>query len=188
MAAILNAGLVLDWARTVFHVEWPVLYQSAMDVPPGSLGVTFVPHLVGERTPHVDSGAHARWSGIALHHRREHLLKAVLEGVAFALREAMEQLEASGIPVTELHLAGGGTVDAAWRQLLADVLGKPLRATSSWAGAARGAALLAGVCAGVYKTVNHTPALGLSTDLAVEPGPRAEEYAALYQRHRSMQP
>ncbi|HLB77685.1 MAG TPA: xylulokinase, partial [Candidatus Dormibacteraeota bacterium] len=145
MAAILNAGLALDWARTVFQIEWPVLYRSAEEVPPGAGGVTFVPHLVGERTPHRGSGADARWSGIALHHRREHLLKAVLEGVAFALREAMEQLEAAGIPVAQLRLAGGGAVDAAWRQLLADVLGKPLIATPSRVGSARGAALLAGV-------------------------------------------
>jgi xylulokinase len=182
MAAILNAGLALDWARTVFAVEWPVLYGTAGEVPPGAGGVTFVPHLVGERTPHLESGADARWSGIALHHRREHLLKAVLEGVAFALREAMEKLEAAGIPVTELHLAGGGAVDGAWRQLLADVLGKPLIATPSWVGSARGAALLAGVCAGVYKAVTDSPATHLRTEVVAEPGPRADEYAALYHR------
>ncbi len=182
MAAILNAGLALDWARTVFQIEWPVLYRSAEEVPPGAGGVTFVPHLVGERTPHRGSGADARWSGIALHHRKEHLLKAVLEGVAFALREAMEQLEAAGIPVAELRLAGGGAVDAAWQQLLADVLGKPLIATPSWVGSARGAALLAGVSAGVYKSIRDTPAGDPRTELAAEPGPRADEYTALYQR------
>lgn len=186
MAAILNAGLALDWARAVFQVEWPVLYGSAVEVPPGAGGVTFVPYLVGERTPHLDSRTHARWSGIALHHRKEHLLKAVLEGVAFALREAMEQLEAAGIPVAQLHLAGGGAVDAAWRQLLADVLGKPLIATSSWVGSARGAALLAGVCTGVYATVSDSPAADLGTEVVAEPGPRADEYATLYQRR--MQP
>jgi xylulokinase len=110
------------------------------------------------------------------------LLKAVLEGVAFALREAMEKLEAAGIPIAELHLAGGGAVDGAWRQLLADVLGKPLIATPSWVGSARGAALLAGVCAGVYKAVTDSPATDLRTEVVAEPGPRADEYAALYHR------
>jgi xylulokinase len=182
MAAILNAGLALDWARTVFQVEWPVLYRSAGEVPPGAGGVSFVPNLVGERTPARDARADARWSGIALHHRREHLLKAVLEGVAFALREALEQLESAGIPVAELQLAGGGAVDGAWRQMLADVLGKPLIATPSWVGSARGAALLAGVSAGVYTGIGDTPAGDLRTKVVAEPGPRADEYAALYQR------
>ena len=98
------------------------------------------------------------------------------------MREAMERLEAAGIPVVELRLAGGGAVDGAWRQLLADVLGKPLRATPSWVGSARGAALLAGVSAGIYKGISDSPAGDLSTAVVAEPGARANEYAALYQR------
>jgi xylulokinase len=102
--------------------------------------------------------------------------------VAFALREALEQLESAGIPVAELQLAGGGAVDGAWRQMLAEVLGKPLIATPSWVGSARGAALLAGVSAGVYTGIGDTPAGDLRTKVVAEPGPRADEYAALYQR------
>src|SRR5216684_2716572 len=102
MAAILNAGLALDWVQKLFGVDWNALYGSAAQVPAGSGGVSFFPYLVSERTPRPQSGTRARWSGIELHHRREHLLKAALEGVAFALREAMEALEATGIPIADL--------------------------------------------------------------------------------------
>lgn len=185
MAATLNAGLALDWVRRLFNVEWDALYAGALRVPPGAGGVTFDPYLVGERTPHSDANARARWSGMALHHGREHLFRAALEGVAFALREAMEALEATGVPASELLLAGGGTEGARWRQLLADVLNKRLLAVTSPAGAARGAALLAGVSAGIYKTSEDTAAVRVQYELAVEPGPESDQYAKLYERYKS---
>ena len=182
MAAILNAGLTLDWVRRLFGVEWDVLYGSIEQVPPGAGGVTFIPYLVGERIRRSDAGARACWLGLALHHGREHMLKAALEGVAFALREAMETLEATGISIAELNLAGGGATNQAWRQLLADALGKRLLAVDSPAGAARGAALLAGVAAGTYSSVHETAALGPSFELVAEPGARAEAYSALHRQ------
>jgi xylulokinase len=181
MAAILNAGLALDWVRGLFEVGWDELYASAELVPAGAGGVSFLPYLVGERTPRLAS-ARARWSGIALHHVREHLFKAALEGVAFALREAMEGLEATEISIADLQLAGGGAVNQAWRQLLADVLGKRLLASGSPAGAARGAALLAGVAAGTYVSVQETAALGPRSELVAEPGADAKAYSTLYQK------
>jgi xylulokinase len=181
MAAILNGGLGLDWVRRIFGVEWDELYGSIDLVPAGAGGVSFLPYLVGERTPRL-AGARARWSRIALHHRREHLLKAALEGVAFALREAMESLEATGISVADLRLAGGGAANQAWRQLLADVLGKRLVAGDSPAGAARGAALLAGVAAGTYGSAQETAGLGPRYELAAEPGANAEAYSTLYRK------
>ena len=87
-----------------------------------------------------------------------------------ALREAMESLEAAGISITELHLSGGGAANLSWRQLLADVLGKRLLAGESTAGAARGAALLGGLAAGIYKSVDETAALAPRYDPAAEPG------------------
>jgi xylulokinase len=182
MAAILNAGLALDWVQKLFGVDWNVLYGSAVQVPAGSGGVSFFPYLVSERTPRPQSGTRARWSGIELHHRREHLLKAALEGVAFALREAMEALEATGIPIADLQLAGGGAADKSWRQILADVLGKRLLAAGSPASAARGAALLGGLAAGKFKSFDDTAALTLQITVAAEPGPEANEYSRLYER------
>lgn len=182
MAAILNAGLALDWVQTLFGVEWSALYGSAAQVPPGSGGVSFYPYLVSERTPRPDSRTRACWSGIELHHRREHLLKAALEGVAFALREKMEALEATGIAMADLQLGGGGAVDKSWRQMLADVLGKRLLAVDSPAGAARGAALLGGLAAGTFKSFDETAALKMRVTAAAEPGPHADEYSRLYKR------
>jgi xylulokinase len=97
----------------------------------------------------------------------------------------MERLDAVGISASELHLAGGGTADQAWRQLLADVLGKRLLAVTSPAGAARGAALLAGWSAGVYAGANELAALAPRYELVAEPGPPADEYSTLYRKYRA---
>ncbi len=180
MAAILNAGLALDWVGRLFGVDSEDLHGSAERIPAGSGGVSFFPYLVAERTAHIDAGA--CWTGVGLQHGKEHLLKAALEGVAFALREAMEALEATGISPADLQLAGGGTVNQHWRQMLADVLGRRLLAIDSPAGSARGAALLAGVAAGTFKTLNETSALMMRTDLVAVPGADADEYSRLYER------
>ena len=108
MAAIQNAGLALEWVRKVLGVSWKDVYEEAFAVPPGSGGVTFLPYLSGERTPRFDPGARGAWTGLGLDHTRGHLLRAALEGVAFALREGLEALEDLGISAPELRLAGGG--------------------------------------------------------------------------------
>jgi xylulokinase len=186
MAAILNAGLALDWVRRLFGVDSEELHESAARVPAGSGGVSFFPYLVAERTAHFDAGA--CWSGVRLQHGKEHLLKAALEGVAFALREAMEALDATGISPADLQLAGGGTVDQHWRQMLADVLGRRLFAVDSPAGSARGAALLGGLAAGTYKTLDETAALTMRADMVAEPGADANEYSRLYERWKETNP
>src|SRR3712207_1652870 len=127
MAAVQNAGLALEWARKVLNVSWDEAYAEAFSVPPGAEGVVFLPYLSGERTPHFDPSARGAWIGLGLDHGRAHLLRATLEGVAFALREGLEALEEAGTPVPGLGLAGGGTVREPWRNLLADVLRHPLR-------------------------------------------------------------
>jgi xylulokinase len=188
MAAILNAGLALDWVRTLFGVGWGALYGSIAQVPPGAAGVSFLPYVVKERVPRLRADAGASWSGIGLQHGRAHLFKSALEGVAFALREAMEALEATGLSATELQLAGGGTASQPWRQMLADVLGKRLLVVDSPESAARGAALLGGLAAGIFKSLDETAALTIRTDLAAEPGPDADEYRRLYERWKEKNP
>jgi xylulokinase len=182
MAAILNAGLALDWVRRLFGIDWEAFYRSAAQVPAGSDGACFLPYLVAERTPHLGTAEGASWSGIGLHHRSEHLIKASLEGVAFALREAMEALEATGVSMADVQLAGGGAVDKHWRQMLADVLGVRLLAVDSQSGAARGAARLGGLAAGTFKSFNDAAALTLHAEVAAQPGPDADEYSSLYAR------
>src|SRR5215216_7569588 len=109
MAAVQNVGLALEWVRKVIGVSWKDVYEEAFVVPQGSGGITFLPYLSGERTPRFDPGARGAWTGLGLDHTRGHLLRAALEGVAFALREALEALEDLGTIVPELRLAGGGT-------------------------------------------------------------------------------
>lgn len=108
MAAMQNAGLVLEWVRQVLGLSWDEAYQEAFSVAAGSEGLCFLPYLTGERTPHLDPKARGSWAGLGLGHTRAHLMRSALEGVAFAIRQGMEALEAAGTAIAELRLAGGG--------------------------------------------------------------------------------
>jgi len=195
MAAIQNAGLALEWARKMLGVSWSEVYNEAFAVPPGSGGVTFLPYLSGERTPRFDPGARGAWTGLGLDHTRGHLLRAALEGVAFALREGLEALEDLGGDDAELRLAGGGASGAGggsgdpWRQLLADVLGRPLWLLPdeiSAVASARGAAFLAGLASGVYSTAGDTLSLTPEPERSIHPGDA--EYEAAYERYKELYP
>ena len=192
MAAVQNAGLALEWVRKVLDVSWKEVYEEAFAVPPGSGGVTFLPYLSGERTPRFDPGARGVWTGLGLDHTRGHLLRAALEGVAFALREALETLEDLGTIAPELRLAGGGTGGGSgepWRQLLADVLGRPLwllPGEISSVASARGAAFLAGLASGVYPAAEDTLPLTPEPESPIRPGEPAYETA--YERYTELYP
>lgn len=191
MAAVQNAGLALEWARSVLGASWDEVYEEAFAVPPGANGVSFLPYLSGERTPHFDPGARGAWTGLGLDHTRGHLLRAALEGVAFGLREGVEALEAAGTEIPALRLAGGGTAKEPWRQLLADVLARPLRLLPddvAGTASARGAALLAGVACGAYETVEQTLSLAPELQESVEPGAGSQHYEEAYQRYRELYP
>jgi xylulokinase len=176
-------------------VSWSEVYEEAFAVPPGSGGVTFLPYLSGERTPRFDPGARGAWTGLGLDHTRGHLLRAALEGVAFALREGLEALEDLGGADAELRLAGGGASGAGgapgdpWRQLLADVLGRSLWLLPdeiSAVASARGAAFLAGLASGVYSSTGDTLALTPEPRRSIHPG--AADYEAAYERYKGLHP
>jgi xylulokinase len=192
MAAVQNAGLALEWVRKVFGVSWNDVYEEAFEVPPGSGGVAFLPYLSGERTPRFDPDARGAWTGLGLDHTRGHLLRAALEGVAFALREAVEALEDLGTIVSGLRLAGGGAGGASgtlWRQLLADVLGRPLWLLPdeiASVASARGAAFLAGLASGVYPTAEDTLRLTPEPKTLIRPGEPA--YEPIYERYKELYP
>ena len=157
MAAIQNAGLALEWVRKVLGVSWKDVYEEAFAVPPGSGGVTFLPYLSGERTPRFDPGARGAWTGLGLDHTRGHLLRAALEGVAFALREALEALEDLGISCPRTaprrrrnrRRLGRTLASTTGRRARPSVVGCLPEEISSVA-SARGAAFLAGLASGVY--------------------------------------
>lgn len=182
MGAVLNGGLALDWVRTALGASWAELY-SAAGHPGGPTAPVFVPHLVGERTPHLDPGLRASWSGLELSHTRTDLLRAALEGVAHTLRDALDALPGAGGD-EPLRLAGGGTQDPAWRQLLADVLERPLRATSTSGASSRGAAVLGAVAAGATTTDRvrdaWSPPLGPVVEPRAGSGPAAAQRRERY--------
>ncbi|HEY9846558.1 MAG TPA: xylulokinase [Candidatus Caenarcaniphilales bacterium] len=188
LAAIQNAGLALEWVRGILGLSWRQVYTQAFCVPPGCEGLIFLPYLTGERTPHLDPCVRGAWVGLGLHHTQVHLMRAALEGVAFALRQGLEALEATGLKAAQLRLAGGGTVEMPWQQLLSDVLRKPLYATTVAAASARGAALLAGIGIGVYTDANATSQLAPSPVLAATPQSVDSALEEAWLRYQSLYP
>jgi xylulokinase len=172
MAAVLNGGLALDWVRRLLAASWTELYGAAA-TPPSADDPVFLPHLSGERTPYLDPGMRGAWVGLGPQHDRIRLMRAALEGVALSIRDAMTCLQQPGTPLDDMRLAGGGTTDAGWRQLLADVLACRLRIVDVSAASGRGAALLAARAAGLL----NEPALLRRIPPVTEPSviPRAEE-------------
>ena len=152
MAAILSAGLSLKWLRdSVFEGQsYQALADAAAKVTPGSEGLFFLPYLAGERTPHMDPEARGGFYGLTLRHERGHLVRAVMEGVVFALRQGLELMLDLGVPAERIVASGGGTQHPLWLQLQADIFNRPIHRTETSEAAAVGAALLAGVGAGIY--------------------------------------
>jgi len=186
MAAMQNAGIALEWVRATLGATWDDVYAEAFAVPPGAEGLVFLPYLTGERTPYFDAAARGAWVGLRLSHSRGHLLRAALEGVAFTVRQGLEALLATGVAATELRLAGGGSFDPRWQQLLADVLEQPLLATATTAASALGAALLAGVGFGAWPDAQRVAALAAPPELVARPGPSGEAYGDAYLRFRQL--
>src|SRR4029077_10214449 len=137
------AGLSLQWFRNQLAagVSYDQLTAEAADVPPGADGVLWAPYLMGERTPHCDPNARAALVGLAASHGRGHIVRAILEGVAFSLRDTLSIFAELDIPVSSVRLGGGGSRSALWRQIQADVYGQPVDTTAD-EGAASGAAIL----------------------------------------------
>ena len=176
MGATLSAGLSLNWVRETMNATWAELYASAGQ-PGRADDPIFVPHLSGERTPYSDPALRGSWTALALADDRASLLRSALEGTAFSIRDALDALVADDRPA-QLRLAGGGTLDACWRQLLADVLGVPLYAVDVPAASGRGAALLGAQAAGLLSLADIQGPLAPAARLAAEPDPVAVAFHA----------
>lgn len=148
MAAVQNAGLAMEWVREVLGAGWDEVHAALDGVAPGADGVTFHGYLTGERTPLLDTEVRGSWQGLSLHTRRPALLRAALEGVAFALRDALGALLDDGLVVGDLRLVGGGGADPRWRRLLADTLGRRLTVHDQTDVSVFGAARLAAAAVG----------------------------------------
>src|SRR5205823_1721688 len=157
MGVVLSAGGAFAWyrnqfARDIVGADQPDarLTEEAAGVPAGADGVTFLPYLQGERTPHRDASIRGAFLGLSLAHTRAHLTRAVLEGVGFALRDSLSILEELGLAPAALLLTGGGARSPFIRRLLADIFGLPVTTVNREEGPAYGAALLAAVGAGAF--------------------------------------
>jgi xylulokinase len=191
MGVMLSAAGSLAWFRNAAAPEVPYeqLVDEAESWLPGVEGLTFLPYLAGERTPHVDPDARAAFVGLELRHDRGALVRAVLEGVAFGLRDCLELLRSVGVTAEAARVSGGGARSDLWLRILASVLGMPLERTAAEEGAAFGAALLGGVAGGVFADVHEAVSATVRVAHRIEPVAEwAEDYVAAYDRFRSLYP
>lgn len=172
MGALLSSGASLKWlaGKVLGQTDYALLSKEAESVPPGTGGLLFLPYLTGERTPHLDPDARAVFFGLTLGHERKHMVRAVMEGVAYALRDCMEIIVGMGLPCRKLIASGGGANSPLWLQIQADVLGHPVHRSLVTEQACLGAAITAGVGAGVYADfAGATRALVRFDDKVYEP-------------------
>jgi xylulokinase len=191
MSVMLSAAGSLRWFRDTLApgIGYGELTAAAGDVPAGSGGLLFLPYLTGERSPHPDPLARGAFVGLTVGHDRRHLTRAVLEGVAFGLRDGLDQMLAAGMPQPDqIRASGGGMNSPVWRQILADVLGVELATVSTTEGAGYGAGLLAAVGAGWFPKVETAAAAWVRATTAASPGPDTTTYADVRERYRELYP
>ena len=190
MGVMLSAAGSLQWLRaTVGGASYDELLREATAWEPGVEGLLFQPYLAGERTPHADPEARGAFVGLSVRHDRGALTRAVLEGVAYGLRDSLELLRSVGVDAQVGRASGGGARSELWLKIVASVLGLPLERTVAEEGAAYGAALLAGVEQGVFADVREGVAACVRIHDRIEPDPDWQRsYEAGYERFRRLYP
>lgn len=191
MSVMLSAAGSLRWFRDALAPgeNFGELAGSAAEVDAAADGLFFLPYLSGERSPHPDPHARGAFVGLALRHDRRHLARAVLEGVAFGLRDGLDLMVAAGMPRPgQIRASGGGLASPIWRQILADVLDTELVTTSTTEGAAFGAAILAAVGIGWFPDAPAATSELVRTTPAAAPGPAASVYADAHAAFRELYP
>ena len=185
MGVMLSAAGSAAWLESVLAAALGDLEAEAARWPPGTEGLFFAPYLAGERTPHPDPAARGAFIGLSVRHDRGALWRAVLEGVAYGLRDSLELLRDLGARPESARVSGGGARSELWLRILASVLGLPLETTESEEGSAFGAALLAGVRAGVFSDADEAVARCVRARRRIEP---EWDYDAGYRRFRRLYP
>jgi xylulokinase len=201
MGVVLSAGGSLRWLRDTLCEglvaearergvdPYELMLAAAQDVPPGAEGLLFLPYLTGERTPHPDPLARGAFVGLTLRHARPQLVRAVVEGITFAMRDSLELMRELGARPDEVRASGGGARSPLWRQVMADVFGCSIRTSEVPQGAAHGAVLLAGVGAGVFGSVEEAARSALAWGAPLEPRPaEVALYEASYARYGELYP
>jgi xylulokinase len=191
MSVMLSAAGSLRWYRDALApgIGFDQLVAEASTVPPGSDGLFFLPYLTGERSPHPDPSARGAFVGLSVAHDRRHLTRAVLEGVAFGLRDGLDLMLAAGMPAPSVvRASGGGLASELWRQILADVLGVAIAGVGTTEGAAYGAALLAAPAGGLAASVDEAVERAVRVTPLAEPGSNAAAYAERHALYRELYP
>ncbi len=191
MTVMLSAAGSLRWFRDALApgVAFGDLAAEAGSVAAGSDGLLFLPYLTGERSPYPDPLARGAFVGLTVAHERRHLTRAVLEGVAFGLRDGLDQMIEAGMPEpAQVRASGGGTASPAWRQILADVLRTEIATVDTTEGAAYGAGLLAAVGAGWFPTVEAAASALVSATPVASPGADVARYVDAHDRYRELYP
>lgn len=201
MGVTQGAGLSLKWFRDNFcHEEmiaaagmkkdpYFLMDKQAEEIPIGSDRLLYLPYLMGERTPHLDPNCRGVFFGLSAMHTRQHLLRAVMEGVTFSQRDSVEVLREMGVSINEMLACGGGGSSPLWRQMLADVYGCPVKTVVSKEGPALGVAILAGAGTGVYSSVQDGCAAVIKTNPPQNPiSQNSAEYEKFYNIYRALYP
>lgn len=192
MGVMLSAAGSLQWYRDTLApgLAFDNLLAPAQNIPAGSEGLFFLPYLTGERTPHPDPLARAGFIGLTVRHTQAHLTRAVLEGVAFGLRDSMELIRQAGLgDIQQIRVSGGGAKSGLWRQILADVMDAELVTVNTTEGAAFGAALLAGVGCGTWASVPEAAQATIRTTSCTTPqAGQVAAYAQAYPIYQGLYP
>jgi xylulokinase len=191
MGVMLSAAGSLRWHRDTFApgVGFDDLLAPAAEIAAGSDGLLYLPYLTGERTPHPDPLARGAFVGLTVRHGLAHLSRAVLEGVAFGLRDSFELIKTAGkVTVEQVRVSGGGAKSPLWRQILADVLNAEMVTVNTTEGAAYGAALLAGVGGGAWGDVDSACQRTIHLTGTTAPSGQAALYDDAYARYRALYP
>lgn len=193
MAVTLAAGGAFQWLRNTLRragnadLSYAELSDRAAAAPIGAEGLIFLPYLSGERTPHLDPLARGAFIGLTTRHTIDHIARAVMEGVVYALRDGLEIMRDLGVAATDVRATGGGGKSALWRQMQADIYGAPVTTLQAEEGPAYGAALLAGVGCGVFPDVATAVAQCVAVAGVTQPDPEAQaRYDAVYTIYREL--
>ncbi len=200
MGVMLSAGGSLRWFRDVFFGEemvkarkrgfdiYDLMTREAEKIPPGSEGLIFLPYLSGERCPYPDPFARGVFFGLSLKHRRGHMIRSIIEGVSFGLRDIVELLKDFDIRIDRVRISGGGAKSRLWRQIMADVFAVDVVTVNATHGAAYGAALLAGAGTGIYHNVSEACRLTIRETGIVTPTENTMIYDDYYKEYHSLYP
>jgi len=191
MGVMLSAAGSLQWYRDTLApgVSFDYLVDEAGDIKAGCDGLLFLPYLTGERTPYPDPLVRAAWVGLTVRHTRAHMTRAVLEGVAFGIKDSFRLILQAGLgSIEQVRISGGGAKSVLWRQIMADVLGVELVTVNTTEGAAFGAALLAGVGAGAYENVPDACDATIQITGHTSPTQDTRTYQDYYPHYRALYP